>query len=79
MKNGGGMVEPNAKITIDEAQAKLHKDLAVIHSAPCVVEANGRPRTAYEFLCRYGEEQYLVYIDAKTGDEISILNTRELA
>ncbi len=79
MKNGGGMVEPNAKITIGEAQAKLHKDLVVIHSAPCVVEANGRPRTAYEFLCRYGEEQYLVYIDAKTGDEISILNTRELA
>jgi hypothetical protein len=35
-------------------------------------------RSAYEFLCSYGEEKYVVYLSAKTGEEIAIVNVNAL-
>ena len=79
LKNGHSRVEPNAKITLAEAQAKLHKDLSVVNSQACIINAAGKMKTAYEFICNYQENTYLVYVDAVTGNEISIVNVRELA
>ncbi len=69
-------VEP--KLTLAQAQAKLHTGLNVDLSRLAVVKAIRGERAAYEFLCSYGEEKYLVYIDAMTGDEIAIVNIKNL-
>ena len=39
----------------------------------------GRETLCYEFVCNYGEEQYIIYLDAKTGDEVRIFRVRESA
>lgn len=79
LQNKATMVEPNAKISLSDAQTKLHKDLSIVGSQACVVKAADKMRTAYEFICNYEDETYLIYVDAVTGDEISIVNVRELA
>lgn len=68
----------NVKITLQQAQDKLSKKLTVEHSRLALVEAGAKERTAYEFYCSYGEEKYLVYLSAQTGEEISILNVNGL-
>jgi len=65
-------------VTMEEAQAKLHNGLTVEHARLAVVKAKGGERTAYEFLCSYGEEKYLVYLDAMHGEEIAIMNIKNL-
>ena len=79
LRNKTTVVEPNAKISMSDAQAKLHKDLSIVSSQACVVKAAGKLKTAYEFICNYEDNTYLIYVDAVTGDEISIVNVRELA
>lgn len=79
LKNGNTMYKPNVKISLAEAQAKLHENLSVVNSQACIIDVAGKPCAAYEFICNYEENTYLVYVDAATGNEISILNVRELA
>jgi germination protein YpeB len=79
LKNGHTVYEPNVKISLLEAQEKLHKGLSVVNSQACIIDVVGKPKAAYEFICNYEENTYLVYVDAATGNEISILNVRELA
>ena len=66
------------KLSMEEAMKKLHEKLQVVDSRVAVIGVKGRERTAYEFVCTSGEETYFVYLDANTGDEISILNSRDL-
>ncbi len=74
--NEGTMYEFNAEISLGEAQEKLYKALGVEASRPVVVKAMRGQRSAYEFLCSYDEENYFVYIDAKNGEEIAIVNAK---
>ena len=76
MKNHRGRVEPSAKLNLSQAREKLHKNLSVDSARMCVIKAGGKERCAYEFLCSYKDENYLVYIDADTGRELSIINTK---
>ena len=76
IKNHKGRVEPNAKLNLSQAREKLHKDLTMESARMCVIKAGGKERCAYEFLCSYKDEMYLVYIDADTGRELSIVNTK---
>lgn len=78
IKNHRGRVEPSAKINLSQAREKLHKNLSVESARMCVIKAGGKERCAYEFLCSYKEDMYLVYIDADTGRELSIVNTKTL-
>ena len=78
LKNHRDRDEVNPKINMAEAYAKLHKDLEMESSRLVVVKTERGERPAYEFLCTYGEDMYLVYIDADTGNEISIVNTNNL-
>ena len=68
--------EPTSQLTLAEAYGKLYDGLEVESSRFAVVATMRGERTAYEFLCRYGEERYFVYLDANTGEEISIVNVR---
>ena len=70
--------EPTVKLNLAQAQAKLHKALSVEASKLAVVKTVRGERPAYEFLCSYAEENYFVYIDAVTGQEIAIVNTKNV-
>ena len=72
LREDRGMVEMNVKISEDEAQAKLHKDLTVVHSALAVLPCRGRNVLAYEFVCEYEGKTYFIYLNAQTGEETEI-------
>ena len=78
LKNKRTMAENTVKITKQEAQEKLHEKLIVNSGCACVIEASGRMLSAYEFTCQYDGKTYLVYINAETGDEISVYNAENL-
>lgn len=68
----------NAKITMQDAADKLHKNLEVEASRLCLVRAVRGECLAYEFLCTHGEEKFFVYVDADDGSELAILNADDL-
>ncbi len=71
--------EVKVNISLGEAYQKLREGLNVESSRLTVVQLHRGERAAYEFLCSYGEEQYFIFIDALTGEEISIVNVRSVA
>ncbi len=78
LKNHKGRGEVNAKISMETAYQKLDKKLAVESATLAVVNTEKGERAAYEFLCSYEKEKYLIYLDANTGEEIAIINTQKL-
>ncbi len=70
-------VEP--KISLAEAYEKLYDELEVQTSRLTVIKTARGERAAYEFLCKYGEESYFVFLDAMSGEEISIVNTKAIS
>ncbi len=72
-----GEVEVN--VTLAEAYAKLYEGLEVQASRLAVIQTIRGERTAYEFLCGYGEENYFVFLDATSGEELSIVNVKSIA
>ncbi|MBQ4052768.1 MAG: germination protein YpeB, partial [Clostridia bacterium] len=76
IQNHRERVAPNVKISADEAQARLHDKLTVEASRLAVIKTKRGEVAAYEFLCSYGEENYFVYVDGVTGEEISIVNAK---
>ena len=78
LKNHRDRVALNVKISLEEAQGKLHDKLNVEASRLAVVKSAQGERAAYEFFCSYGEENYFVYLDAASGEELSILNAKNI-
>lgn len=78
LKNHRDRVALNVKISLEEAQEKLHDKLNVEASRLAVVKSAHGERAAYEFFCSYGEENYFVYLDAASGEELSILNAKNI-
>ena len=76
IQNHRERVAPNVKISMEEAQARLHDKLTVEASRLAVIKTKRGEVAAYEFLCSYGEENYFVYVDGVTGEEISIVNAK---
>ena len=66
------------EFTLAQAYDKLYKDLNVESARLTVVKTMRGEKTAYELLCSYGEDQYLIYLDAVSGEEISILNVNTI-
>lgn len=67
-----------AKISLSTAREKLNENLDVLGARTALVNTVKGEKMAYEFLCSYGEEKYVVYINAQTGDEISIVNLKNI-
>ena len=44
-----------------------------------VVHTDNGEKLAYELLCDYGEEGYFIFLDAVSGEEISIVNVKTVA
>lgn len=60
-------------ISPEEAEAKLAGTVEVSHRSLALIPMNGEELLTYEFDCTYGEEEYLIYLDATTGDEVQVL------
>ena len=78
LKNHKERAEVAAKITMENAHGKISDKLTVESSRLAVVQTARGERTAYEFLCSYEEANYFVYVDAETGEEISIVNVQNI-
>ncbi len=65
---------PEPKLSSKEAMNKLSPDLTVKSNRLALIPLSGNKEVlTYEFLVEYHDEDYLVYINALTGDEENIL------
>ncbi|MBR2341369.1 MAG: germination protein YpeB [Clostridia bacterium] len=70
-KNRAGIA---ASISMSEARANLSEKLSVENGRTALISTRRGERLAYEFICSYDGQRYFVYVDAQTGEELSILN-----
>ena len=68
-----------AGISRSEAQSCLSGDLQPYEANLALIPVDGKEVLAYEFACAYGEEEYIVYVDANTGDEVQVYRVRNSA
>jgi germination protein YpeB len=78
LKNHTTRQEPNVAVTMETAKDKLHDGVEVESAKLAVVETLRGERAAYEFLCSYMGERYFIYTDANNGEEISIVNVKNI-
>lgn len=78
LKNHKDREEPTVKISIEEAKNKLHEGVEVEAVRLVVVNTVRGERPAYEFVCAYKGERYVIYTDAENGFEIAIVNVKNL-
>lgn len=76
LENHKERTEPSVKLTLESAYGKLSDKLTVESSRLAVVHTLRGERPAYEFLCSYEGENYFLYLDANSGEEIAIVNAR---
>ena len=62
-----------ATVSKSDAKAKLNSNFEVEGSRLTVIPVDGDEILAYEFFGTYGENDYYIYIDAKTGEEVQVL------
>lgn len=65
-------------LTSAQAQARLKDGLQVENTRLVVTQTRRGEKTAYEFVCSYMDERYIVYVDANSGNEIAILNLKTI-
>ncbi len=62
-----------------EARGMLSEGLTPYAVNRALIAVNGRETLAYEFACTYGEDEYIVYLDAETGEEVRIFRVQQSA
>ena len=62
-----------AALSKSEAKSKLSSGFSVKGSRLAVIPLEDKEVLAYEFYGTYGENDYYIYIDAKTGEEVQVL------
>ncbi len=78
LKNHKERTHPATKFSLQEAKDALCDDVEVQFARLSVVQTLRGERPAYEFLCGYEDQRYLIYLDAETGAEIAILNVKNV-
>ena len=68
-----------AGISKSAAQELLSDGLEVTASNLALIPVDDKQVLCYEFACNFGEEQYLVYLDANTGAEVELFRVRQSA
>lgn len=71
-------VEPRVSVTLESAQNALRKGVEVLASRLAVIDTARGERASYEFLCSYMGEKYFIYTDANTGNELAIVNLKNI-
>lgn len=68
----------NVKHTIDEAAENVNGQLEITSSRKAIVPVgNGKEEYAYEFICKGGDSEYYVFLNANTLKEIKIYKVVE--
>jgi germination protein YpeB len=65
------------KVTEAEARDMVSSRLEILQTRLCVIPFRGTEKLCYEFSATWDNSQYLVYIDALTGEETDILKVIE--
>lgn len=78
IKNHKKREQPSISVTLESAQNALRKGVEVQGSRVAVIQTARGERVAYEFLCSYMDENYFVYTDANTGNELAIVNLKNI-
>ena len=60
------------KLTLEEAKEYLSENLTAISGKRCLIPYGSLEREAYEIYAMNADDEYLVYIDTDTGEELSI-------
>lgn len=60
----------------EEAQGKLSEGLKPYSAHLAIIPVNDEEILTHEFACTYGEDEYLVYLDAETGEEVQVYRVR---
>ena len=63
----------------EEAKNYLSVNLTPESAKLALIPVAGGERLAYEFVCTYGEEQFIAYVDAISGEELKLLRVRNSA
>ena len=77
--NGGSGVNATAQLSEPEVRAMISSVVETGKGHLALIPVDGEEVLAYEFLCNYGEEQYVIYLDANTGEEVQVYRVRESA
>lgn len=78
LKNHKDRTYPATKLSMQEAKNMLCDEVEVQSARLTVVQTLRGERPAYEFVCAYEDQRYLIYTDAETGAEIAILNVKNV-
>ena len=70
--NHTGREIPSASLSKAEAREKLNTNLEIKTSRLTLIPVENGERLAWEFYGVYGDNDYYVYVDAKTGQEIQL-------
>ena len=62
----------DAGLTRREAEAMLGSEVQPYAAHLALIPVNGKEVLTYEFACKYGEAEYIVYLDANTGEEVEV-------
>ncbi len=68
-----------ANLTEREARETLSSELTVEASSRALIPLDGQEVLCYEFVCDYNGQQYIVYVDANSGEEVQMYRVRESA
>ncbi len=68
-----------AGLSEEEARGRLFGEAEVTAANLAVIPVDGHRTLCYEFLCKLGEQEYVVYLDANTGDEVRIFRVKQSA
>ena len=66
-----------AVLTPEEALGRVNGELEAGSTRLCVIPENDREYLCYEIACTRGQNRYIVYIDAMTGAERSLMQVIE--
>lgn len=68
-----------ATLSEEEARSALSSDLQTEGGYLALIPVDDTETLAYEFLCTGDGEQYVVYLDAETGEEVQLFRVRNSA
>lgn len=78
LKNHRGRSALNTKVSMQQAKDALSERLSVESARTVLFEHKGREWTAYEFFCSFDGELYFIYVDAANGQELYIVNSKQM-
>lgn len=71
--------EIGSAMSAEEAREKLSSHLTPYAAHLALIPVEEKEVLCYEFGCTYGEDEYIVYLDAVTGEEVQIYRVRASA